>query len=228
MFYKFIRSISFVFILSTSYTQASHFSLSEGIVEGHKENVIEYTHSWKKVRKLSSDIRKVLGLSFSDRKLDVLEARFVFYIQGDAFKYNNDFYSRRATLEGFSGMRHYPIAFNKYIVQDSNMGIDLSAEVSLEYDLDYSLLKSAFNYRSNKEESFVVHQKGRKFNRILKSTDIISHVQQSGDYVKVTIDSYAVLLKKGASRYLSFAIKKFMVKKMKKQIVQAPLVYLNY
>lgn len=214
------------FMLNSSL--ASSFVLSEGVVESYQEKKVSYSYSWKKVRDLTSGVRSFLDLSFSDRKLSVLEARFVFYIRGDASRYKEDFFSNRETLEGLSGMKHQLISLDKYRVEDINMGIKIRAEVSLEFDLDYGLLQDAFNYSTSREHSFVVHQKGRAFSKFIRSTDIISHISQQGEYVKVSVDSYAIILKKGTSRYLSFAIKKIMVRKMKKQILKSPLIFLNY
>ncbi|WP_372655180.1 hypothetical protein [Halobacteriovorax sp.] len=216
-----------VLLLSVTHAYASNYSLTKRDISKFDERKISYSYGWNKVKNIDKNLKDILNLSSKDNHLRILGARFVFYIPGSIERFDSSFYSKKKTLDDLSGMSHKQIGNNKYKVKESKMGISISAEVGLTFNVDYDKYQREFGYTETAFEGFISHQKARRFSNYFRSTDIITHLAQDGDHVKVTMDSFATLSKKPSKGIYFHVLKGLIVNEIKSKALDVPLVYLR-
>ncbi len=227
MNYRSLLMTALLLLLSVTHTYASNYSLTKRDISKFDERKISYSYEWNKVKNIDHNLKDILNLSSKDNHLRILSARFVFYIPGSIESFDSSFYLKKKTLDDLSGMTHKKVGNNKYKVKESKMGITINAEVDLVFNVDYDQYQREFNYNETSFEGFISHQKARRFSNYFRSTDIVTHLAQDGDFVKVTMDSFATLGTKASKVFYFHAIKGLIVNEIKSKALDVPLVYLR-
>jgi len=214
-------------ILTSSNVFAINYSLVKKNTSDLKMHEISYNYEWMSGSDIPSNMKRLVGITLDNEDAEIIRARFVFYVKGDYKNFNNNFYSNVKNLNALSGMTFTQINDIDYDVSGSSYGVDITAKASEYFDLEYDYYKQVFNYKENKKQSSLIHQVTTDFSKTLFRTDIISHITQAGEFVKITIDSFAILDNESSESFFSSVIKNFIVSSMKSQIRKVPAVYKN-
>ena len=224
MVFKKITQYIFIFSISF-YSYAADSKLVKKDYDQLQMNEISSEYRWDKVKNLSLDLKQALILSDEQDNLEILQARFIFKIEGNYKDYNPTFFKREYILKNLSGMDFTSIGENIFAVEDTVLGYRVTAHSTLSYELDYYLFQGPFEYIALESESNLVHLSTKNFSKGLNRADIVVHTTQDGNYVKVIVDSFAVLSKDVSNKFTARIVKPFIVSQMLSQIKKSPQVY---